>query len=70
MPGDEASSARQEPGEFREEGDSTEDEAGFLFGPDGEEEPGARGSIATLAGPTAVSGVVQSDRTRVVHKTD
>ena len=64
------SSARQEPSEVGGDGDPKEDDAGFLFGPAGEEEPEAKGSIATLAGPTVVSGVIESDRARVIREND
>ena len=70
MPGSGDSSTRQEPKEVRAEAGPKEDDAGFLFGPEGEEEPEAMGSIATRIGPTVVIGVIESDRVRVVLETD
>ena len=47
-PGNDNSSARREPREVRGNEEPKEDDAGFRFGPDGEEEPEARGSICLL----------------------
>ena len=70
VPGDGNSSTRREPSEVRREEEPEKDAAGFLFGPDGEDETETRGSIATLTGPMVVSGAIGSDRPRVVNKTD